>query len=135
MNETSKWSIIIWDRLTLSVTFNYFIFNIKQTMAWLKNYYSKISSYSNLPCPQTFLSHSIHSASVKAQLQAWLLKHFLLWQTQASQKSQTAPWNEWSDLRYILTYVDSLNNHKSLTPQLSIKWCDSIYLIWQYIQN
>lgn len=43
------------------------------------------------PCSHTLRSHSTQSASDSGQLQAWLLKHFLPWQTHASQKSHTAP--------------------------------------------
>lgn len=45
----------------------------------------------SLPWSHTPRSHSMQSASVSGQAQAWVLRHFLLWQTQASQKSHTAP--------------------------------------------
>lgn len=47
----------------------------------------------NLPWSQTLLSHSIHSASARGQMHACVLRHFLPWHTQASQKSQIAPCN------------------------------------------
>lgn len=43
------------------------------------------------PWSQTPRSHSMQSASARGQEQAWVLRHFLPWQTQASQKSHTAP--------------------------------------------
>lgn len=43
------------------------------------------------PWSHTPRSHSTHSASVSGQAQAWVLRHFLPWQTQASQKSHIAP--------------------------------------------
>lgn len=44
-----------------------------------------------LPWSQTPRSHSMQSASVRGHAQAWVLRHFLPWHTQASQKSHTAP--------------------------------------------
>lgn len=49
--------------------------------------------HNSLPCSQTPLSHSIHSPPLSAHSHACVVRHFLLWQTKASQKSQIAPWN------------------------------------------
>lgn len=46
----------------------------------------------SLPCSHTLRSHSMQSASHRGQEQACVLKHFFPWHTQASQKSQMAPW-------------------------------------------
>ena len=68
-------------------------------LAWCSNWSSsqmKLSQNEHLktlpPWSQTPLSHSIQEASVRGQVQAWVVRHLRPWQTQASQKSQIAPW-------------------------------------------
>lgn len=61
------------------------------------------------PWSQTPRSHSMQSASARGHEQAWVLRHFLPWQTQASQKSHTAPlW-----IKTGFTYLDRIKklNH------------------------
>jgi len=47
-----------------------------------------------LPCDHVSLSHSTQTASARGHEQACVEIHFLPWQMNASQKSQTAPYND-----------------------------------------
>ena len=87
----------------------------------------------NLPCSQTLRSHSMHSASVSGHIQACVLRHFLPWHTQASQKSHTAPLGR---KRYILLWRCSSSSCSTSNATL-IEQCEHInylfttgYLIW-----
>lgn len=78
----------------------------------------------HLPWSHTPRSHSMQSASVRGQTQAWVLRHFLLWHTQASQKSHTAPFWKRQQRRRFETFawfplkcaqlVSQLRTHKTL---------------------
>lgn len=68
------------------------------------------------PCSYTPRSHSIQTASINGQVHACVWRHFLPWQTHASQKSQIAPtYGNWN-FKYFIWFhllVANTNHSKS----------------------
>ena len=84
-------TILRIESILLKKTINKSIWNV----SWFPDFQQSSSLVCNhSPWSHTPRSHSTHSASVSGQAQACVLRHFLPWQTQASQKSHIAPCNQ-----------------------------------------